>query len=240
MFSLGLNVVPVGSTEEMASLKDQHFDVVILCPSAAYEEGHSLAASIKSTSKQDDDLTTVWNALQGLLDAKPLLKSIILCPLTQLSLATQLRKVRGCQVLSRPTRLTVLRDALLEAIDIAPVPDKRRNTKDEQLVSNKQHTPDLAHFPYEMKGTRILVAMFDNAQGMVLKAMLTHDNHQCVICPSMNDLAGHIKQSVTGWNYDVMFLEKGKKITLFSLNFTVSMYCMSEFRKCMQTMAKSS
>jgi hypothetical protein len=226
----------------MASLKDQHFDVVILCPSAAYEEGHSLAASIKSTSKQDDDLTTVWNALQGLLDAKPLLKSIILCPLTQLSLATQLRKVRGCQVLSRPTRLTVLRDALLEAIDIAPVPDKRRNTKDEQLVSNKQHTPDVALFPYEMKGTRILVVMFDNAQGILLKAMLTHDNNQCVICccPNMNDLAGNIKQSVTGWNYDVMFLEKGKKITLFSLNFTVSMYCMSEFRECMQAMAKSS
>jgi hypothetical protein len=83
--------------------------------------------------------------------------------------------------------------------------------------------------------------MFDNAQGIILKAMLTHDNNQCFICcPNMNDLAVHIEQSVTGWNHDVMFLEKRKKFTLISLNFTVSMYCMSEFRECMQAMVKSS
>jgi len=189
-------------------IQDQAFDVVILCPSAAYEEGHSLAASIQAdgstTSKYGDDLKTVWTSLHELLKVRPSLKSIILCPLTQLSQATQFRKVRGCNVVSRPTRMSVLRDALLQAIDMSPV----NPIPHPMPEANSNKTSDLALFPYEIVGTRILVAMLDKAQGMVLKAMLTRDTHQCFMCSNMVELAANIKQSPTGWNYDVMFLEQ--------------------------------
>mmetsp|Transcript_83582 Transcript_83582/g.135490 ORF Transcript_83582/g.135490 Transcript_83582/m.135490 type:complete len:904 (+) Transcript_83582:3-2714(+) len=205
---IGLHVISVVSTEQMAE-SDQAFDVVILCPSAAYEEGHSLAASIQAdgstTSKYGDDLKTVWTSLHELLKVRPSVKSIILCPLTQLSQATQFRKVRGCNVVSRPTRMSVLRDALLQAIDMSPV----NPIPHPMPEANSNKTSDLALFPYEIVGTRILVAMLDNAQGMVLKAMLTRDTHQCFMCSNMLELAANIKQSPTGWNYDVMFLEQG-------------------------------
>jgi len=207
---IGLNVISVVSTEQMAE-SDQNFDVVILCPSAAYEEGHSLAASIltdgSTTSKYGDDLKTVWTSLHELLKVKPSVKSIILCPLTQLSQATQFRKVRGCNVVSRPTRMSVLRDALLQAIDMSPVNPVPQIAP--ETVLHQRNTSDLALFPYELVGTRILVAMLDNAQGMVLKAMLTRDTHQCFMCANMSELAANIKQSPTGWNYDVLFLEQG-------------------------------
>lgn len=61
-----------------------------------------------------------------------------------------------------------------------------------------------------MTGTRILVAMVDSTQRMVLKAVLTRKTYQCAVCNNMKDLAGMFKQcqkKSQGWNYDVIFVE---------------------------------
>ena len=155
-------------------------------------------------------MQTVWRFLTNGLKTKPQLKSIVLCPLTQLSQATEFRKLPGCSVLSRPVRLRVLRDTLMQTLNLEAEDTTSAEDSMRFYQSEAAKTADVALFPYEMTGTRILVAMVDAAQRMVLKAMLTRETHQCAVCNNMKDLAGQLKQrqkKSQGWNYDVLFVE---------------------------------
>ena len=167
-------------------------DALILCPASQYEEGHSVAAA--EESKEGDDLQSSWHCLTAAIKKRPNLKSIVLCPLTQLSHATEFRSLPGCSVVSRPVRLRVLRDTLMQMLNIEEGDSKAEQDASKFKESELAKTADVALFPYEMTGTRICVAMVDVGQRMVLKAMLTRETHQCALCNNMQELAGQLKQ----------------------------------------------
>jgi PAS domain S-box-containing protein len=222
---LGLNVISVVTTEELH--RETHdYDVIIMCPSAAYEEGHSLAAAAEAAgstkSAHGDDLRTIWSSLHTLLQKRPGLQSIILCPITQLSQAAGFKEVTGCHKVSRPTRMSVLHDTLIDSLCASGLRVDHAASRIEAGViakadaemgsseANKGHAlTEKALFPYEMGGMRILIAVLDSGQGMVLKAILTREHYLCDICANVGDLGAAIRQSPTGWNFDVIFIELG-------------------------------
>jgi len=223
-FNLDVRTIARSSQLDMDNLD---CDVLILCPASQYEEGHSVAAA--EESKEGDDLQTSWYCLTTALKKRPGLKSIVLCPLTQLSHATEFRSLPGCQVVSRPVRLRVLRDTLMQQLDMEEGDTRALEDAHKFKESEVAKTADVALFPYEMTGTRICVAMVDVAQRMVLKAMLTRETHQCALCTNMQELAGLLKQrqkKSQGWNYDVLFVEysgadDGKEYADLSITQTI-------------------
>jgi CheY-like chemotaxis protein len=203
--AMGMEVVGIPHT---SAISDITADILILCPASQYEEGHSIA--MHDEPRDGDDLQTAWKALCTGLKSRPDLKSIVLAPLTQLAQASEFRKLPGCSLTSRPVRVRVLRDTIMQTLLL----EDGGSTAMEDALSFQQSetakTADSALFPYEMEGTLILVAIVDAAQRMVLKAMLTRETHQCAVCNSMKDLASQLKQrqkKSQGWNYDVLFVE---------------------------------
>ena len=203
--ALGMVVNAVSHTSHL-DVNTLQEDVVILCPAAQYEEGRSV--EMADVPIDGDDLQTVWKFVHSGSHARRELKSIVLCPLTQLAQAAEFRRLPGCDVISRPVRVAVLRDALAQALnlDVSNWAESIANFHQSEAAK----TSDAALFPYEITGTRILVAMVDAGQRMVLKAMLTRETHQCALCQNMSELAGMLKQrqvKAQGWNYDVVFIE---------------------------------
>lgn len=189
--AFNLDVRTIAHSSQL-DINDLTCDALILCPASQYEEGHSVAAA--EESKEGDDLQSSWHCLTSALKKRPDLKSIILCPLTQLSHATEFRSLPGCSVVSRPVRLRVLCDVLMQTLGIEAGDSKAIEDASKFKESEVAKTADVALFPYEMTGTRICVAMVDVGQRMVLKAMLTRETHQCSLCNNMQELAGQLKQ----------------------------------------------
>ena len=80
--ALGMDVKSFPHTNQV-DFTDTHTDVIILCPASQYEEGHSIATH--DAPKDGDDLHTVWRCLTTGLRSNSDLKSLVLCPRTQLS-----------------------------------------------------------------------------------------------------------------------------------------------------------
>merc|ERR1719238_373346 len=122
-----------------------------------------------------------------------------MCPITQLSQSSEFRTVQDCVVLSRPVRASHVHRALHRLLQDVSAP---QDGPDDFLVSSSM--PPAVE---EVTGVRVLIAMHDAEQRMVLKAMLTRDINECFVCDTVDMLATMLKRSSSGWSHHILFIE---------------------------------
>lgn len=144
--ALGIEVKGIQHTNQL-DISKVTSNVVIVCPVSQYEEGHSIA--LHDAPKDGDDLQTVWRCLTMGLKTRPNLKSIVLCPLTQLSQATEFWRLPGCSVVSRPVRLRVLRDTLMQTLILEHCNSSALEDSMRFQQSEAAKMADAALFPYK-------------------------------------------------------------------------------------------
>jgi len=109
-----LNVIPVCTASEAMAI-EQHYDVMIVCPSASCE-GRSIFdfeedkdSSLLTTG---DSLRSCWHTIKSVREKRKHVKHILMCPITQLSQSSKFRSIPHCVVLSRPVRASHVHKAL--------------------------------------------------------------------------------------------------------------------------------
>uniref|UniRef100_A0A7S4KXC6 Response regulatory domain-containing protein n=1 Tax=Guillardia theta TaxID=55529 RepID=A0A7S4KXC6_GUITH len=196
--ALGVNVSAVESTAKLPN-NLQQFQVVIICPAASNDEGLSLATS-PDIVKNGDDLNSSRNFLNRVAQDYSSVRTILLCPLTQLSQASDCRKIANCSVVSRPVRLSTLCEVL-----------SQEGSQEEFGMSSKSLSQrEMDTIPEEPSELKLLIAISNDSQRMVAKAILTREMYKCTVVTKAEEFSGSIKQTKEGWNHDVVFLELSK------------------------------
>eukprot|EP00960_Hanusia_phi_P024468 720439-Hanusia_phi.AAC.1 len=176
--------------------------VMIVCPSVANEQNRSIM-------KQQDignfeNLETMYKSLREISAKYAGVSCLVLCPITQLRRSAEFRNIPRCVVLSRPSRLAPLGDALFE---VSGEVFQNCILEDNSLSNRLTAAPEINFVSQDQEGTKILIAINDSSQRMVLKAMLMRESHECMACASTTELSHVIKQCGSGWNFDILFID---------------------------------
>lgn len=130
-----LNAIPVATPAEVFTVQ-QHFDILIICPSAS-GEGRGLFDTDEgygtSETNSSDSLRACWSTIKNVRERLPGVKHILMCPITQLSQSSEFRTVQDCVVLSRPVRASHVHRALHRLLQDVSAP---QDGPDDFLVSS--------------------------------------------------------------------------------------------------------
>jgi len=130
-----LNVIAVCTASEALAV-EQHYDVMILCPSASCE-GLSIFdveqdKNLSLTTK-GDSLRSCWHAIKSVREKRTHVRHILICPITLLSQSSEFQTILDCVVLSRPVRASHVHKALHHLLRDASV-----DCKNDELLYREQ------------------------------------------------------------------------------------------------------
>ncbi len=188
--AFGMVVTCSSSTDEALELcKNQAFEIILLAPSVQTPgpidaQGHGVG----------DELRQEMIGLLSILLLNPLARSIIICPITQLSQAAAQQNIFGNSeskpvLLSRPVRLSALYNAMICSSSATPVPNSTIHEMDDDEFDPPPKTCDVeAHKTGKQKiasksvqwmvgerTMRALVVDDDAGQRMLLQTMLLRE-----------------------------------------------------------------
>ena len=182
--AFGLVVTCASCTDEAIDVvKIQKFDIILLAPIVQQPS--------ESQTAGDDILRQEMNGLMSILQLNPLARSVIICPITQLSQAAAYRhmfKETVPVLLSRPVRLSALYNAM---IGVSSGIESDKLISEELESKDHSELPVQPSFPFKTKFTpksdnfvigdrqlRVLVVDDDAGQRMVVESMLSREGFE--------------------------------------------------------------
>jgi len=200
--ALGLSTTAVDSLDKTVALLSDtpvcRFDILFFCPSIC-DPNPEGAAHLSEEYATGGDLHIAMGLLAKHEDRWPVLETIVLCPINHLGHASGYRRNDRVTILPRPVRLLALHDAVV-ACAMRIVSAMSSEPQD-------SGSPVPAATPPVLGNKRVLVAVSDMCQRIVLRAVLTRDQHACVLASSGAEAVQRLAVEGGAWNHDLLVID---------------------------------
>lgn len=201
------------TAREICKVRDKKFRIIVACPSCKANDDYKNMALVTDGSNSAETLGTdsplrgMVESLRGIMSNNVMVYAVLLCPITQLSMASSYRSMDRWTVISRPTSLQSLWKAVHDVVSRL-----RDESGTPQAPSGSPQAPAASPMTGEKQPTAtekmtVLVALDDAGQRMVMKAQLCRDGHDVDLCMDGEKVWKMMCSGSEGWKYDVVFLD---------------------------------